>query len=52
MSKENQDNGLTEQKKRKKIKQFPGRNEEEERGGKCDYNSWSMVDTVGVEPLS
>lgn len=52
MSKGKQANGLTEQKKRKKIKQSPGANEEEERGGEFADYSWSMMHTVDGDPFS
>lgn len=50
MSKGNQANGLTEQKKRKKIKQSLGGNEGG--GGEIANYNWNMMETVDVEPLS
>lgn len=50
MSQGNQANGLTEQKKRKKIKQSLGGNEEG--GGEIANYNWSRMETVDVEPLS
>jgi len=39
-------------KREKKIKQSPGGNKEEERGGKPADYSWSLMGIVDVKPLS